>query len=253
MVGLSSTFDAREWQRVVAGALGWWRDAGVDGAVSVRPRPWLDRAATDRPQPKRDLAPPARPAASRPTLGSPPAVGEMPNDLAAFRAWAARAALPGVPTARRVVAGWAERAEVAVVVAMTARPDSILEPAAEHLLTAMMGAIGRSPTDTALLPVAPAPVGPRLTPPVAEALHPVLMRHLTLTGCRRALLLGEGPCRALLGRGAPGARGRWHFVNHDGAELHALATLDLATLLTNPACKREAWADLQLFDKGPTA
>lgn len=260
---LASTFHhdpAAEAERVVRGALDWWRTAGVVGAVGDRPMAWLDRAAPERPKPpERPRPEDARESGSAPSAMPPPAgiddcFAAMPEELNAFRAWAATAPLPGLPNAgRRAVAGWAEQAEAAVVVAMPARAGTLLDPAEERLLTAMMRAIGRTPADTALLPVAPAAVGPRLTGADARALLPYLTHHLALTGCRRVLLLGEGPCRALLDESAPAARGRWHSVNPDRSQLHAVATLDLATLLAQPACKREAWADLLLFAEGPPA
>ena len=260
MAALSSTFQPErgaEARRVALGALDWWRTAGVEGAVSPLPRAWLDRPVPTRLPPPVEAERPARPtqpASAPPTAPTGDPLAAMPTELAAFRQWAATAPLPGLPaTGRRLVAGWAERAEVGVVLAMPCAPDALLDGVQERLLTAMMRAIGRSPADTALLPVAPATVGARLPTATAEELRPVLLRHLALTGCSRVLLLGEAACRAVLGESAPAARGRWHSVNHDGAELGAVATLDLATLTTQPACKRDAWADLLLFDEGPTA
>lgn len=257
MAGLSSTFKRDEGAnraRVIAGALAWWRDAGVEGAVSAKPIAWLDRPA---PVP---LAPPAPPVpAAISTAGKPAApvqrgvdLAAMPSELTAFREWFGRADLPGASTsAQRAVGDWAERAEAAVVIAMPTRSGALLEPAAERLLNAMLRAIGLSPAACSLLPVTPAAAGARLGDEDATALRPVLLRHLSLTGARRVLLLGEGPARAMLGQGAPAARGRWHPVNQEGANMAAVVTLDLATLLGQPACKPVAWDDLLLFSEGP--
>lgn len=259
MAGLSSTFHpnrAAEAERVVRGALDWWRTAGVEGGIGDRPTSWLERAVRERPVRRAEAVAqrPTRQPASAPILVPGDPFAAMPRELVAFRAWAATAPLPGVSAnARRTVSGWAGTAEAAVVVGMPDSCGDLLEAGQERLLTAMMAAIGRTSSDVALLPVIPASVGARLNVASATVLRPLVLRHLELIGCRHVLLLGEGPCRALLDESAPLARGRWHSLNHEGAELSAVVTLDLATLLTQPACKREAWSDLLLFAEGPSA
>ena len=186
----------------------------------------------------------------RPADASAPSA--LPDTLPAFRDWLATAALPDLPPGGvRVVGVGAERAPVAVVVAQPMARDALLSASAHRLLEAMLRAVGLSLETVAVLPVLPSAMGPRLRDESAAGWRPIVARHLSLVGAERALLLGDGPCRTLLGGPAARARGRWHDVNHDGARLNTMASFDLTTLLDHPTCKGEAWADLLAFTRTP--
>ena len=258
MAGLSSTFQpttGSDTDALVRSALAWWVEAGVTDAIGRAPHAWLDRAA---PDPARDRSTSAPAVSTPPVRGPEPRSGSapvdlpLPVDLPAFRAWLDTAELPELPAGgTRVVAEGPERAALAVVVAQPMTRDSLLSPPARRLLGAMLRATGLSLETVALLPVVPSTIGPRLRDSAAEW-RPLIARHLSLVGAERALLLGDGPCRALLGEPVGRARGRWHDVNHGGARLKLMASFDITTLLDHPACKRDAWSDLLAFTREPT-
>ena len=70
---------------------------------------------------------------------------------------------------------------------------------------------------------------------------PFLMRHIELAAPKLLILMGNGPCQALLKKsGMTRLRGTWA----QAADLPALPMFSPAYLLTNSAAKRDAWADL---------
>jgi uracil-DNA glycosylase len=60
---------------------------------------------------------------------------------------------------------------------------------------------------------------------------------------KRLLLLGDGPCRALLGQPLLAARGHVHKVEG----VRTVATFHPRSLLQRPSDKAKAWADLLLL------
>ena len=70
---------------------------------------------------------------------------------------------------------------------------------------------------------------------------PFLRRHIELVKPKLLVLMGNGPCQALLGRsGMTRLRGTWV----EAASLPALPMFAPAHLLANPTAKRAAWEDL---------
>ena len=262
MPALANTFqpDAAAPHRdaLVHSALAWWAEAGVSDPIVSAPRAWLDRAAPVR---RSRATPPPAPAApilpAAPASTRPPAATDMPDTLPAFREWLATAALPGLERGgRRLVARGPERAEQAVMIAMPGvedgRTGELCGGPEGRLLAAMFSAAGLSADAVALIPVLPVRVGGQMSAERADVWRPILLRHLSLIGARRLLLLGDGPGQVLLGDAVPRLRTRWHSVNLDGADSRAVASFDLATLLSQPSCKRLAWNDLLLFTEGPS-
>lgn len=180
--------------------------------------------------------------------GRPLALADLPTDLTTFRQWLATTPLPGLPDGGdRIVAEGPTSAAVAVVVARPAARHAVLDAPRRRLLTAMLKAIDLDIGDVALIPVVPSASGPAPQGELADAYRPLLLHHLSLTGAKRTLLLGDGPCRTALGGSSASLRGRWHDVNHGAGEVRVMASLDLDLLLAQPVCKRQAWADLLAF------
>ena len=136
-----STLDDRrpmggEMQAIDRGAadslIGWWLEAGVDGAVSEIPRDWLGRQKL-------------QPSAAAPRLA---AATEKPADLAAFQDWLATApALPmDRPGAIRVRSHGAEGAKLMLLSDLPAREDAAegkpIGGEAWALTSRMLAAIG---------------------------------------------------------------------------------------------------------------
>ena len=120
---------------------------------------------------------------------------------------------------------------------------------AGQLLDKMLAAIGMArdaarPQDgvyiTNVLPWRPP--GNRTPEPAEIAmLLPFLERHVALAAPEVLVLMGNTPCRALLGRdGITRMRGTWT----EALGLPVLPMFHPAYLLRQPAAKREAWADL---------
>ncbi|MCF2871194.1 uracil-DNA glycosylase [Octadecabacter sp. G9-8] len=114
------------------------------------------------------------------------------------------------------------------------------------LLDKMLGAIGMGRSGEAPVYIVPAcPWNPpqNREPNAAELamLRPFLERHIALAAPKVLVLMGNGPCQALLGKnGMTRLRGGWT----DAADLPAIPMFAPSYLLQNGSAKRDAWADL---------
>lgn len=94
-----------------------------------------------------------------------------------------------------------------------------------------------------IVPVLPWRLPADRAPEAAELaiMRPFLERHVELAAPDLVVLMGNGPCQALLGRGGiSGLRGRWASV----AGRPSLPMFHPAALMRRPEAKRAAWADL---------
>lgn len=223
---------AKERGRVAAGSLlGWWLEAGVDGAVCESPRDWLGQ----RRQP-------------RPAAPSSPVPIEKPADLVAFQAWLATAGgLPmDRPGAIRIAPHGTEGAKVMLMSDLPAREDAAegkpIGGEARALTERMLAAIGIAPDETyvASLSCFHAP-GARFNGDL-EACGAIARDHIRLAKPQELILFGDAPSRALLGEPLARARGRIHRI--DG--VRAIATFHPRWLLQRPSDKALAWRDLLL-------
>ena len=71
----------------------------------------------------------------------------------------------------------------------------------------------------------------------------IARKHISLATPMRLILLGDGPCRALLGEPLLGSRGRVHKIEG----VRTVATFHPRWLLQRPSDKAKAWADLLLL------
>jgi uracil-DNA glycosylase family 4 len=223
----------QEIDRGVAGSLiGWWLEAGVDGAVGETPRDWLGRQKSQ---------PAAIPAALAPA--------EKPADLAAFQAWLATASgLPmDRPGAIRVASHGPESAKVMLLSDLPAREDAAegkpIGSEAWALTSKMLAAIGVAPTEAYIASLSPfhAP-GARFNGEL-EACAAIARDHVRLVRPERLVLFGDAPARALIGEPLARARGRVHRVEG----VRAIATFHPRWLLQRPSDKALAWRDLLLL------
>lgn len=228
-------------------AIGWWLEAGVDTLVDEAPRDWL-----------RAPAPPAEPGTAAASAAAAPAVVAIESLPASIAAMHARlldpALMPNAPGAPLAPAG--DTASGLMLLAdMPEAEDAamgqLISGDAGRLLDRMLGAIGRDRASIYLATIAPArPAGGRVPPPLAAELGRLALHHVALAQPRMLLLLGEGPCRALLGIGLADARGKLHDLNHQGGSVKAVATFPPRHLLREQAAKAKAWQDLRLLLKG---
>jgi len=109
-----------------------------------------------------------------------------------------------------------------------------------------LGRSGDGPTDITPVYIAPTcpwnpPQGRDPNPAELAMLRPFLERHIELAAPKILILMGNGPCQALLAKsGMTRLRGRWAEV----AGQPAIPMFAPSYLLTNGTAKRDAWADL---------
>ena len=85
--------------------------------------------------------------------------------------------------------------------------------------------------------------GARMSEADRVACADIARKHIALAKPKRLLLLGDGPCRALLDQPLVGARGHVHKVEG----VRTVATFHPRWLLQRPSDKAKAWADLLLL------
>ena len=213
--------------------LHWWLEAGVDVAVAEEPRDWLRPAPAAAP-----ISPP-----SNVTEPSPETLGQL-------RDWLASSAqLPlASTTARRILPHGPEEAAVMMLSDAPALEDFAsgqpIGGDAWALAQKMLAAIGLDSEQaySASLSCFHAP-GARMSEADRAACADIARRHVALVKPRRLLLLGDGPCRALLGQPLLAVRGHVHRIEG----VRAVATFHPRWLLQRQADKAKAWADLLLL------
>ncbi len=212
--------------------IGWWLEAGVDGAVSETPRDWLGR---QKPQPD--------------VVAAAPALTEKPANLAAYQAWLATApALPmDRPGAIRVASHGPECAKVMLLSDLPAREDAAegkpIGGEAWLLASRMLAAIGVAADDAYVTSLSPfhAP-GARFNGEL-DACTAIAREHIRLARPQRLILFGDAPARALIGEPLARARGKVHRVEG----IRTIATFHPRWLLQRPSDKSLAWRDLLLL------
>ena len=237
--------------------LEWQVELGATDAIQDTP---VDRYALEaaKPKPKLEI-PGAPPAASEPVevdvVAEARLAAKNAADLsglaAAVQAFAHCEIKRG---ARSCVFGDGNRASRVMIV--TEAPDRDEDRAGKpfvgrsgQLLDRMLDAIDLSRTaDDGARGVYIAPVMPWRTPSNRAAepaeiamMLPFLERHIALVNPDFVILMGNGPCQALLGRtGITRLRGTWGEI----LGKPCLPRFHPNHLLRNVAAKRDAWADL---------
>lgn len=231
-VGAPQKFDVG----VLASAVEWWRDAGVDVLVDDAPRDWLTDAAPAR------AAPPAEPVAD-----------ELPTTWEAFSAWRSGSGAPEAGwSGVSLAASGPVNAEVMVLVdcpdVEDARAGLLLSGDAGRLFDRMLAAIGLARSDIHLAAVcAKRPIGGRMPPETRERLAEIARRHVELIAPKRLLLLGDATSRAVLAMDQGKAAGGKHVFQHRTGETSVVASHHPRRLLQHPTCKAESWRDLRLL------
>lgn len=223
-----------DWANAAASALDWWCDAGVDVLVEDETFGWLDRA------PARAVEPSAVAATA------------LPASLDAFSAWRIGAEAPeaswGAPL---LAASGPVTAELMVLVDCPERDDrdALLGGPAGALFDRMLAAIGFSRTDIHLAAVCAArPVAGRMPRDTEARLAEIARHHVALVAPPRLLVMGNAASRAVLSAELAQARGSLRALNHkSGTTTFAAASFHPRFLLEKPACKAEAWKDLQML------
>jgi DNA polymerase len=226
--------------RQVAGALDWWREAGVDLAFADQPQGWIKQAAEpDAPARHAPAAPVAR-AEPLVRIGGDPAT--WPQGLAKFAPWwLSEPSLDGGSVTGRVPPRGEAGAALLVLVEQPEEADtaSLLSGPDGGLLKGFLTSAGIDSVYVAsVLPRAmPHPDWAALA---AQGLDAVLLHHLALAAPQRLLAFG-GNILPLLGHDPAKSPEILLRLNQEGAQVPVLASRDLATLRARPAWKAGLW------------
>ncbi|MDT9597525.1 uracil-DNA glycosylase [Sphingosinicella rhizophila] len=228
-------------------ALQWWAEAGVDTFVDETPRDWL-RPKAERPDPARKVSK----AVAEEPVSEPD--DQLPGQLDLFHAYLASSERLSfaAPSAPRICPSGDPGSGLMILTDMPSSEDCadgiLISGEAGRLFDRMLAAIGRTRETIylAALSCLRSPDG-RLTSASAQQCAALARHHLGLVAPKAVLLLGDACSRALLGLGMAEARGRWHDIPTHAGPVKTLVTIAPNYLLSQPAAKAYAWADLQLL------
>jgi DNA polymerase len=258
----------------IAGALDWWRDAGVDGLFADAPTRWLAEEKAPSPRGAEGVAQqqrgglrreddrPATESATRGTTAEGPrlrgdaaaqAAGAIdrsgwPQDLATFAEWwLSEPALDDGRISGRVPPRGEAAAELMIIVPEPERDDAAQTPARllsgpqGRLLDAMLAAMEIAPAQAYV-----ASVLPRHTPMAdwdavaTKGFGALLAHHVKLVGPRRLVALGSN-ILPLLGHDPAHNPAVLRQFNQQGLTIPLLAGKSLAALLERPRWKAGLW------------
>lgn len=231
MGGLGSATDSRE----AASALRWWLESGVDAAIVEEPRNWLSPSVPPEPVPQVQV----------------PAT--LPATLDEFRQWLAGADAPLASNrSKPVLPDGAEGAEVMLLSEPPGRDElasaSPIGGEASELMGRMLAAIGLQHSAYSANLACFHSASARLSAQELERCAEAALRHVALARPKRLLLLGDAPCRAVLGKPLLQARGHVHKVEG----VRTVATFHPRQLLKRTSDKALAWKDLLLLIEDPS-
>jgi uracil-DNA glycosylase len=226
----------------VTSLLGWWRDAGVDCAVSEGTAHWLGQAVTA-----------ASPKASPETAGlSAP----LPQSLDALIVWLTTSDIveAGPPRRRLLPAGDA----TSDLMILADFPDLADIDSEQHLsgplsdlFDKMLGALGRTRDSIYIATLCPGrPVSGRLSEESVAELAMIAKHHVSLIAPKYLWLMGGAASRAILRVDDAAAKGKLHNVNLNGANVNVIATAHPRFFEGSKARKAAAWAEMQRLMTG---
>ncbi len=232
--------------RLVAAALQWWDDMGVDVLVEDAPQPWLGRAAVAEA-----AVPPAAPPMEKPVPAA------LPDTLDALVAWLSTAEdIPEAgPPARRLAPFGTPGAKIAIITDAPEKDDAeagvLLSGEVGALFDRMLAAIGLDRNMVYCFPLCPGrpPTG-RVSAEALARLADIARHHLALAKPERVWLLGQATSRALLGMDASVLDKRGQNINHANITVPCIASLPPRMLLQTPQRKAAVWADMQALIGG---
>lgn len=212
------------WSRSEAlNTLLWLQEAGVDIIVSDEPQPWL-REDGGILQPDR--------------VDIDQVIEKNNDNSSSVESARPAASLAITPELALIVKGdAASRIAVAMDVDPKAGNGNILTGAEAQLLGRMLAAIGLDSDKVIHLGI-PAGADAKFT-----------QMQFASKGTDILLLMGDGPCRALLGKAVGQVRGQVHQLDIGNRKMSVVATFAPRYLLRQQSAKALAWADLKLFLK----
>lgn len=237
---------------LVAGALDWWREAGVDHAYEDEARQWVEampeiEVGSDEERPNahpsprsRKAEPPSPPAPEQPAFD----LSAVPTDLTSFAQWwlTEPALCEGSPEARVTPRGSAG-AEIMIVVSEPEREDrdTLLSGPQGRLLDAMLAAMEIAPEQAYRASVLPRHMpGADWNQIARGGLGEVVSRHVCVVAPKRLMVFGAN-ILPLLGNDLPQGPADLRIFNHERTSIPLLACRSLAALLERPRWKAGVW------------
>jgi len=220
---------------VMASALRWWHDMGVDTLIDEAPRAWLTAAVTaKRAAPIAAPQAPAKPTTREALLNWLMTADDVPE---------------GGPQKRRVAPSGDPASGLMVVADLPDAADiesgSLLSGEIAALFDKMLAALRRDRSSIYLATLCPGrPPGGRLTDTAITELAPSLRAHIGFVAPKKLWLLGSAASRAVLGMNDIAAHGRLHSVNLNGVMVDVVVTAH-PRFLTDADKKRRAWTEMQ--------
>ncbi len=239
---------------VVASALGWWADAGVDSLADETVRDWLGPPPRPAPvaAPVSD-APSPTPIAASAVAAPASSAATLPDTLEALHALLAEGDyIPNAaPPGRRVAPAGDPAAGLMIIADMPDPGDAeaghLFAGETARLFDAMLVAMGRDRPTIYYAPFSPVRPAGRLDERQGEALARLMRHHIALAKPRALILFGDEATRWLIGEEALTTRGGLRSVQHEGGTIPAIATFHPRHLRRMPALKAASWADMRLL------
>jgi uracil-DNA glycosylase len=213
--------------------IGWWREAGVDCAISETPFAWLG---------KPDIA---KPAIVKPTVAA------LPDKIDTLSAWLMEADLPGAgPSVRRLPPTGDTSAQLMILTDFPEHDDIAagrwMAGALETVFDGMLAALGTDRASVYLASLCPGrPVSGLIADEALPELARIARHHMALVRPKQLWLIGTAPSRAILGMSDAAAKGRLHSVNLDGVTILTIATAHPRHFEGSKSRKAAAWVEMQ--------
>jgi DNA polymerase len=253
----------------IAGALDWWRLAGVEVDALDEARGWLDvetdaptnaasAAATAKPSPPPQqvpaAAPPRMPGIELEGLARVPGDADSwPSDLATFRQWwleeekfSPAGAFPRVPPRG------AAQAKLMLVVGQPEEPDSdrLLSGPLGQVLNGFLRAAGIGEGEIYIASALPRhTLRPDWAEVGAAGFGDLLAHHISLVAPERVIIFGRD-ILALLPHASAQDPASLRIFNHEGRDISLLPARDLANLARRGGFRARFWQQWLDFTDG---
>ncbi len=247
----SDTMDQTEPQDIaaqIAGAIDWWRGAGVDSDYADEATNWLPEETEQDTSDQQAVA--ATPQANRKPATPEPVVmlggdkAKWPTELAGFSEWwLSEPTLDENGTFPRIAPRGTAEPELMILVAEPELDDreKLLSGPQGRMLSNMLSAMGIS-EDAAYIAAAL----PRHTPLAdwqqleASGMGAILLHQITLVRPKRLCVFGSNVL-PLLGHAKAQSPAALLEINHESGSVPAMANRDIAMLLQSAGARARFW------------
>jgi DNA polymerase len=226
--------------RDLAGALAWWREAGVGHDFADQPSAWISEPDAAEPE----TAPLRNQPAPVPAVRIGGDAATLPQTLDALRDWwLTEPSLDGGSIHGRIAPRGSAGAEVLLLVPYPEAEDrdTLLSGPLGKLLEAMLAAMNIAPDQAYFASVLPrATPHPDWTALQRAGIAEILAHHIALAAPKRLIVFG-GNILPLLGHDPAKSGETLREFNHEGRSIPLLPAMELGVLLGNPRRKASFW------------